>query len=86
MEDNLYVEGEIGVSVGGNPRARRAFATWYSATTCWWTSAAAGPPTAPGLGHRSDRLAGGEVTGNLVIHNRSGITNAYALKTDSGTR
>src|SRR5690606_4686803 len=29
---------------------------------------------------------GGEVTGNLVIHNRSGITNAYALKTDSGTR
>src|SRR5690606_21565138 len=29
---------------------------------------------------------GGEFDRNLVVHNRSGITNAYALKTSAGTR
>lgn len=87
MEDNLYVEGEIGVSVGGNSEGPARFRDMVFRDNVL-VDIGRSRPTNRSLAWGIDLIdwLGGEVTGNLVIHNRSGITNAYALKTDSGTR
>ena len=86
-EDNLYVEGEIGVSIGGNSQGAARFQDMVLRDNVF-TDIGRSRPTNRSLswGIELQDWRGGEVERNLVVHNRSGITNAYALKTSAGTR
>ena len=87
MDNNLYLEGEIGIGIGGNSAGPARFQDVVIRDNVM-TDIGRARPTNRSLswGLELSDWRGGEATRNLVIHNRTGITNAYALKTSEGTR
>src|SRR5690606_4559306 len=86
-EDNLYAEGEIGVSIGGNSDGPGRFQDMVLRNNVF-TDIGRSRPTNRSLSWGLELIdwLGGEIDRNLVIHNRAGITNAYAFKNSAGTR
>ena len=85
-EDNLYVEGEIGVGIGGNSQGPARFRDMVLRHNVM-TDIGRSHPTNRSLawGIELQDWQGGEVDRNLVIHQRAGIGNAWSLSI-SGTR
>lgn len=82
MDDNLYAEGEIGISIGGNSAGPARFQDVVIRHNVM-TDLGRSRPTNRSLSWGIEALdwLGGEIDRNLVIHQRSGITNTWALKT-----
>lgn len=87
MDDNLYLEGEIGIGIGGNSEGPARFQDVVVRNNVL-TDIGRSRPTNRSLSWAIELSdwRGGEVVRNLAIHNRTGITNAFALKTSAGTR
>ena len=82
IENNLYAEGEIGISAGGNSSGSFRFADMRIADNVF-TDIGRSRPTNRGLAYYVgiQDWDGGVVTGNLLINQRdTSITNAYALR------
>ena len=86
-EENLYVDGEIGLSIGGNTAGPGRFQDMVvrnNVITDLGRSLPSNRSLAWGIDLRD--WNGGELSRNLVIHNRTGVTNAFALRTSESTR
>jgi len=85
IQDNLYVEGEVGISAGGNKPGPLRFANVRILNNVLLHLGRA-RPTYRDLGWGIDVLDwnGGTVAGNVVVQRQSdGIANTYALKVGS---
>jgi hypothetical protein len=90
IENNLYVEGEIGISMGGNVAGPYRFKNIRIANNVM-LDIGRGQPTRRTLGWGLDiqEWDGGIVSGNLFLHNASDtVNNVYALNVNgaAGTR
>jgi hypothetical protein len=85
IDNNLYVEGEIGISAGGNKPGPLRFADVRIVNNVLLHLGRARPTYRNlGWGIGVTDWDGGTVAGNLVVQRQAdGITNAYALKVGS---
>jgi hypothetical protein len=81
VEDNLYAEGEIGMSIGGNHAGAYRFRDYVLRDNVLTDMGRTRPTNRSlGWGIELKDWDSGNVTGNLVIHLRSGIGNAWGLQ------
>jgi hypothetical protein len=88
LENNLYIDGEIGLSIGGNEIDPFRFQN-ISIRDNVFTEIGNSQPTNRVLGWALDVVDwdGGEVSGNLFIHNSNPlVTNNHVLYLEGGTR
>ena len=86
IDDNLYAEGEIGISIGGNSAGADRFQDVVIRHNVL-TDIGRARPTNRSLswGIEAQDWLGGEIDRNLLVHQRSGIGNTWGLRT-AGTR
>ncbi len=86
VEDNTYVEGEIGISIGGNDKGPGRFRDVRIRDNVFCDLGRARPTNRSlAWGIDVQDWTGGAISRNLIVHQRSGIDNAYALKVGGGS-
>ncbi len=88
MEDNLYVEGEIGISIGGNADGPRRFRNVKIANNVF-LHIGRGRPTLRSLGWGIDvrDWDGGTIAGNILVHHPApGVNNVHTLSIEASPR
>jgi len=81
VEDNLYAEGEVGMSIGGNHAGSFRFQDYVLRNNVV-TDIGRTRPTNRSLswGIELSDWDSGLITGNLIAHQRTGITNTWGLQ------
>ena len=82
IDDNLYAEGEVGISMGGNAPGGPMRWDGIVIRDNVFTDVGRSRPTNRSLSWGIEAIdwLSGEILGNLFIHQRSGIGNTYAIK------
>lgn len=88
MDDNLYVEGELGISAGGNNPGPGRFKNVTISNNAF-LHIGRGQPTRRPLGWGIDVMDwdGGTITGNLLIHRKTDkVTNVHLLSVEASDK
>jgi len=83
LVDNIYIDGEIGISIGGNNPGSYRFKD-VTIHNNVFTKIGESQPTNRSLGWGIDALDwdGGKISNNLLLHNtNANVTNVYAIHT-----